>query len=172
MNLEMVEAFMKTCEVKLKQKIPTFQQEHAHLIITANGRRDELYLTVLEEVTKFCLNEKKSKKEKYFILKESHSGQVNRVINEPHIVQTAHASNNFELRIGKEILLEKLTCLEALTCWFCFIVISNTKYFPGGEVIGLLMENSILGITDIESSKKKGRCKPGTILKLKSFIKD
>ena len=34
MNLEMVEAFMKTCEVKLKQKIPTFQQEHAQRIIT------------------------------------------------------------------------------------------------------------------------------------------
>ena len=66
----------------------------------------------------------------------------------------------------------KQVFFQALTCWFCFIVISNTKYFPGGEVIGLLMENSILGITDIESSKKKGRCKPGTILKLKSFIKD
>ena len=60
---------------------------------------------------------------------------------------------------------------QALTCWFCFIVISNTKYFPGGEVIGLLMENSILGITDIESSKKKGRCIAGTISKLKSFIR-
>merc|ERR1719233_2417848 len=155
MNLEMVEAFMKTCEVKLKQKIPTFQQEHAQRIITANGRRDELDLAVLEEVTNFCINGKKMKKEKHFILKENQSGQVNRVITEPHVVQTAHALNNFELRIGKEILLEKLTCLEALTCWFCFVVISNTNYFRGGEVIGLLMENSLLGITDIESSKKK-----------------
>ena len=33
------------------------------------------------------------------------------------------------------------------------------------------MENSILGITDIESSKKKGRCTAATISKLKSFIR-